>query len=116
MKCPRCDYEWDVRQSPCPGCHLYVRMPDQLRSTGRIVSGQKSTSRDSVVFPTPHDLQMQPPYQRPELTSQRSNQPPFPVHITGTEQSRSLTTERLSLKRTTPLTPNAEAYTPGTPE
>jgi hypothetical protein len=27
VQCPRCSYDWDVRQGPCPHCNLYLRVP-----------------------------------------------------------------------------------------
>jgi hypothetical protein len=33
MQCPRCSYEWDVRQGPCPRCNLYLHVPGFRGST-----------------------------------------------------------------------------------
>ena len=48
MKCPRCNYEWDVRQGPCPRCSLQKRVPGlHSRSASRLVPLRASPSESS---------------------------------------------------------------------
>ncbi len=51
MKCPRCNYEWDVRQSPCPLCHLHIRMPGRLGPVSLIAPAQEPSPDDIIAPP-----------------------------------------------------------------
>jgi hypothetical protein len=51
MECPRCSYECDVRQSPCPRCSFYVPASGLRRSSKSQVPMSASLPNDFVASP-----------------------------------------------------------------
>ena len=53
MNCPRCSYEWDVRQSPCPRCKLHMRASGvQESATNQIPMGMSPVNNFVSSSPT----------------------------------------------------------------
>src|SRR5262249_6023470 len=83
MKCPRCSYEWDVRQSPCPRCNLHVRAPSLQASANSQVSTRTSPLNHFISSPPTSDrtVQVQSRYLREPVSDVLDRQSPFPSPI-----------------------------------
>ncbi len=109
MKCPRCNYEWDVRQSVCPYCHLHIRTSSRPGSVRRMVPVQESTSGDQIVSSPPpsnekatrmqssHQIEQADQKSAQHLLSARPNEPQLPKFPI---------TDRLNTKKSFLSTPN----------
>src|SRR5437764_8709312 len=80
MKCPRCSYEWDVRQSPCPRCRLHVPTSGLQASANSRVPRRTTPLNKSVSSLATGDrtTQVQSNYGR-EPISDALGQSPFPA-------------------------------------
>ena len=94
MRCPRCRYEWDVRQSPCPSCSLHIRASGLQRSTDSQLPKGISPSDSSLItdFIGDGTVQVRSDYPRePTIdgrtplpaSSSRFQQSKFPLPSTG---------------------------------
>jgi serine/threonine protein kinase len=103
MKCPRCNHEWDVRQSPCPRCHLYIRTPSLQGSTNGQAPMRASPFNSSPIADFVGDsvLQVRSNHPRGPIND-KLVQPPFPVPLNPPQFSRYPlpSTGELSPKRT----------------
>src|SRR5437667_6750811 len=107
MKCPRCSYDWDIRQSSCPRCGLHIRASSLRRSTNSPLPMSASLPNNSVASPPTVDrtAQVRSPYlQKP--TSDNLAQSQFPMPFNKLQQSRfplPSTGELAPQKRLSPL-------------
>ena len=119
MKCPRCSYEWDVRQSPCPRCSLHVRAPSlQVLANSQVSMGTPPLNHFvSSSPPGDKTAQVQSRYLR-EPVSDALGQSPSPSPIRKKLQlSRFPTpaTEELSPQRPIPSTEELSLRRPNSP-
>ncbi len=87
MKCPRCSYEWDVRQSSCPRCGLHIRASGSPRPAHSQVPMSTPPLNNSIASPPIIDrtAQVRSAYLR-EPTS--NNLTPFPTSFNKLQQSK----------------------------
>jgi serine/threonine protein kinase len=112
MKCPRCNHEWDVRQSPCPRCNLYLRVSGRPRSTNSLAPAKEAPMNNAVLSASSSERTAQL-RSGPLLESadDRSAQPSSSALFNESQRSRFPTTDRLNVKKTLQPIPQDEAST-----
>ena len=108
MKCPRCNYEWDVRQSPCPQCRLSIRMPARSSVPNRLVPINEARSQESVSLPLQRKNQLLAGPQS-DAGEGKSTQISVSTYPDFPQPSKSLATDRLGPKRIIPALSSASA-------
>jgi hypothetical protein len=97
VQCPRCNYEWDVRQSPCPHCNLHLRVSGLQETTNRQQTQQMNVSQpEGTLFSTGDRITPVRSSYLLELESDKSIQSQIPMPLNGHQLSRSLSSNLLS--------------------